>query len=206
MDINPSYSTHIFKPNWTHNIRQWKTVKEKYLFEKTSTYRQETNSKRRRKDKTEMVPISHPQGRVQLLCGIFHMIHIVGVGYNADLPSQTITWPTLGFLSYSSVGRCRIGLSLYSTRKPYITETLCSEAQPSYSVPTTPLTTAMSIRRREAFSGQGPEALMSEVKDHLSLNASSYFGKEIMIITRNPNMVLPINCWPAQICLIQQTF
>lgn len=35
---------------------------------------------------------------------------------------------------------------------------------------------------------------MSEVMDHLSLNASSYFEKEIMIITRNPNMVLPINC------------
>lgn len=92
MVINPSCSTHTVQSKLNMQYQTLKKVKEKYLFEKTSICRQEKKKrKRRRNDKTEMVPVSHPQGRMQLLCGIFHMTVVAGVGYDVNLPSQTIT-------------------------------------------------------------------------------------------------------------------
>ena len=47
---------------------------------------------------------------------------------------------------------------------------------------------------------------MSKVEAHLSLDSSSYLGKDSEIINTNPNCTLAIICWPAQSYLTQQTF
>ena len=79
---------------------------------------------------------------------------------------------------------------------------------------TTTFAAAMSIRRRQASSKQGLKALKSQKKKKKErkkevpslMDGSFYFGKDDDVISRNPNIIQSIICWPAWSCLIQQTF
>lgn len=76
---------------------------------------------------------------------------------------------------------------------------------------TTAFAAAVSIRRRQASSKQGLKALKSQKKERKKeapslMDGSFYFGKDDVVIRRNPNIIQSIVCWSAWSCLIQQTF
>lgn len=87
--------------------------------------------KRRRKVKRETQPISLPQGRMQgkvaYSTQLSQLLLNMMIIYTLRLllaPEE----PMLGCLAYSSVGRCRVELGLWSAVKPCIIETLYSGA------------------------------------------------------------------------------